>query len=202
VRVRRARPDVPVVGLDLSLTRPAAVRIPAHWSPGDWGSLEWWAGDDVPRVAGHEDDAGRCRRMIWISDRVLDFVVNRSPRTDAVFAEEYAFSQGGPTARKLAENGGVVRVELFRYGRVMRTVVAASARKFLLGKCPQRDPKVYVQAALWGAGAPLAEKLVRKYRGGWEPRTAGAHWGEDECDAFCVANWGRAEIGLTGLTLA
>lgn len=211
MRIRRSvggAKEVPVIGLDLSLKRPAAVCIPAGWKIGDWDELDWWAGDEVPGVDDHGDDVGRCKRLIWISDQVLNFVINRNV-SHHVFAEDYAFSQSGPTARKLAENAGVTRVELYRYGRVMRTVVAASARKLLLGKCPQQDQKLIVQAALYRAGAPVSEKIVRKYvpeyrapKIGGHPRPGRGLWGEDECDAFVVANWGRSEIGLTGLSLA
>lgn len=193
-RLERA-PGPAVVGLDLSLTRPAACRIPGDWEVGDWSRVvvaSWEPA--VPRGDGIDFERARIERLVEIADRVRAFVemgarspgdreVVVEPRVDAVGIESYAYSSSSSSVTKLAELGGVVRVSLFSYGIVPVPVVAASARKLLLGKLPRADQKAWVQAALKRARAPF-----------WED--------DDQADAFCVANWLRAELGGVALVMS
>lgn len=177
---------VPVIGFDLSLSRPAACTIPAGWRLGDWGTLDYRS-VEPPGVGDAADLAGRYRRLSFVARWVIDLLWNeQQPWPDRIqhaFVEEYAFSARSSSVTKLAELGGVVRVAALE-GRhtLLRPVVASQARRLILGRLPAKHAKVAVQQALYRAGAPFAN--------------------DDECDAFVVANFGLSELGLTALTLA
>lgn len=137
------------------------------------------------------DHAARIQRIFhiarelaeWIgpSDNVvlgkLGFDVDACTR---VYVEDYAY---GSIHRgmDLGELGGAVKVALFQLGHVVVPVNQSTARKYLLGKLPQKDRGSAVAVALkdWGADFPNS----------------------DEGDAFVVANYARTEHGLPGLTL-
>jgi Holliday junction resolvasome RuvABC endonuclease subunit len=174
--VRGTRDPATVVGLDLSLTRPAACAIPHDWEIGKWRDLAWTSLETEPVENEHD----RIVRIIKIVGHVRDFaLVNRASNC---FVEQYAFSRRSSSVTKLAELGGHARVEFLTYGRMLQTVVASQARKLLIGKLPPKNAKVMVQQALYAHGAPFPN--------------------DDVCDAFVVANWGRSELGLTALSLA
>ena len=202
-----------VVGLDLSVRRPAACAIPAGWDVGDWSAVtaEAW---DFAEDGDIIDQHARCVRYVKIAGLVRDFVLSHGARPSKkgaqapVFLEDYAFSMFGPASRKLSELGGVVKVELFAHGCTPTVVTASQCRKQLLGKDPAgKGKKAHVQGALWRAGAPIAEELVRKHVGAKDREAlrevlkGQARWGEDECDALTVANAGRAILGMTALFL-
>lgn len=172
-----------VVGFDLSLKAPAACFIPAGWELGDWNRLT------STTYVGHDDALVRTtadglrwqyRRLAKISEWARAFVLTH--RAAHTFVENYAFSKSSSSVTRLAELGGVARVELLTYGRTLIPIVASSARKLILGKVPREDQKVVTQQALWDHGAEFANG--------------------DECDAFVVANAGLSEIGLPFLSLA
>jgi Holliday junction resolvasome RuvABC endonuclease subunit len=165
-----------IVGLDLSLKRPAACAIPRDWELGKWSDLRWTSLETAPVETEHD----RIVRIIKIVGHVREFALEN--RASDCFVEGYAFSARSSSVTKLAELGGHARVEFLSYGRMLRTVVASQARKLLLGKLPQKNAKVMVQQALYAHGAPFSN--------------------DDECDAFVVANFGLSELGLTALTLA
>jgi hypothetical protein len=171
-----------VVGLDLSLQRPAACIIPGRWRVGDWNTVvsQSW---EFSRVEGEGRDfeCRRIARLVEIAATVCHFAAVPGA---AIAAEGYAFSRRSASVTKLAELGGVIRARLAERHRVFLVPVTAStARKFLLGYNPRSEPKKYVQAALRDVGAPF-----------WED--------PDQCDAFACANVYRAELGMVGLTLA
>lgn len=171
-----------VVGLDLSLTSPAAVFIPYDWEPGSWRSISWWTRSfESP---GFEDPAEgyrwNYRRILEITDEIVRFCHHWWPGMVAV--EDYAYSQHSSSVTKLAELGGHVRVSILESLNLTPLPVPASAaRKVLLGRVPRKGAKEAVQRALarHGAGFPNG----------------------DVCDAFSCANFALTEVGLTGLSL-
>jgi Holliday junction resolvasome RuvABC endonuclease subunit len=173
----RTRKRVVVLGLDLSLRRPAAVVIPHSWELGAW--------NDLARLSFEPEepksDRERYMRIGGIVTRMIAFAREHGATYAGV--EDYAFSKSSSSVTKLAELGGHARVEfLHRMGLVLRPVVASQARRQLLGALPRKDAKLAVQVALWSAGAPFAN--------------------DDECDAFCVASFMLTEVGLVALSLA
>lgn len=202
--MRRARPRG-AVGLDLSLSSPAGVCLPPAWRPGDWRGLLAWS-LTTPKVT-EGDERARVDRLVDIGAGVTDFILEShriSGARPAVAIEQYAFSRQSAAVTKLAELGGVVRFLLKQSldfdPIVTRTLTAHQGRQLLLGKVPREDPKLYVQAALWKAGAPLEQKLVEKWTR-WKKRGE-VLWNEDVCDAFVIANVLRAELRLPALCLA
>jgi hypothetical protein len=171
-----------VLGLDLSLTAAAAVYIPWNWED------EGFAWKYVPTAhAGFslKQDASedlKLARLQAICEEILAFA-EKWEITHA-FIEQYAFSMMQSRAHALGEVGGTVKLDLYRkLGVVTVPVVASSARKLLFGKLPAKDAKKHAQARL---------KLIYPDHS----------WSEDEGDAFIVANFGRAEVGLPMLTCA
>ena len=178
MRTRRAIP--PCVGLDLSLTGPAAAFIPGGWEIGDWRDLEVAAWQ--PPVPEDPNDLNALYwRLAWIRDRVCEFVDRKAVPVVAI--ESYAFAARSSSVTKLAELGGVVRVALWERGIVARSITASSARKLLLGKLPRKDAKTATHAALYGAGCPKA-------------------WSGDVLDAIAIANLMLSDQGAPALTLA
>lgn len=180
-----------VLGLDLSLGAPAACVLSSMWKPGYWllKSACWKSEIDEFMKArldnGWPIERARIERLDFIAKRVAQFArLNNatSMNNAAIFVEGYAF--GSQNAREaLAELGGVVKLFLLKdLGIVVRPIVAASARKTLLGKVPSKktsgvEVKDYVN-----------EKLARM---GARFKTM------DEGDAFVIANAGRAALGLS-----
>ena len=180
VRVRRVVAPRPVIGLDLSLTAPAACRIPVGWEIGDWSALEV-AAWQPPAPAGPDDLDGLYRRLSWITSAVSEFCARRTRPVVAI--ESYAFAARSSSVTKLAELGGCVRVILWQSGIVARPITASSARKLLLGKLPRKGAKDAAQLALWGAGCPKS-------------------WSGDVLDALTIANLQLSDLGAPALTLA
>jgi hypothetical protein len=179
-RVRVTGPTI--IGLDLSLRGPAAVAIPFDWAF-DWKLQHATFGYELKEPT----EETRIERLLTISRDVRMFIRRNLPKGAAdasgvkVYVENYAFSRSSSSVTKLAELGGIVRGEVWReFGLTLTPVTASSARKLFLGHCP-KGAKEMVEAELAGLDAPFK--------------------GNDECDAFVVANFGRAEHGLAAFTL-
>ena len=91
-------------------------------------------------------------------------------RVRHVFAEGYTFGAFGASHYQLAELGGAVLFAFAQRGILVRRINVSTARKYLLGKVPKKNPKPIVCATLKRAGLTLAT--------------------DDEYDAFVVANAG------------
>lgn len=166
-----------VVGLDLSLTCPGVCIIPPNWIGRD-------GEPDMHKVmVSHKlidytprDDHQRAERLLMIESWASDFYL-----PNRVFAIESLPSHGAFAIVQLAELHGVIR-RWFRMGECdLRTAPQATARKLFMGELPKKDQKVMVQ------------KTVQSLDGC-------SSWTGDECDAFVVANWLRAELGLSFLS--
>ena len=186
MRTRRSVP--PCVGLDLSLTAPAACRIPPGWEIGDWGALDVEAWEPPAAPEDPLDYDALYFRLSWITRRVVDFCLPLSvtagvERRPVVAIENYGFSRRSSSVTKLAELGGAVRVALWDAGIIARPITASAGRKLLLGKVPVKGQKARAQAALWGAGCPKT-------------------WSGDVLDAFACANLALSDQGVPALTLA
>lgn len=174
-----------VVGLDLSLTRPGACFLPTRWQVGDWAPVavaRWQYTDETENWPEGALDR-QYDRLDYYADKVCTFVREHAARY--AYVEEYAFSKRLQGQRALAELGGVVRRDLYLLGVTLVPVTASAARKVLLGRNPQgKDQKLQTHLKLFGkrCGAPKT-------------------WCEDEADAFCIANYGRTELGLPALVL-
>lgn len=166
-----------ILGLDLSLSFPAAVFLPAGWKIGDWKrviafsfetpSPESWVGHYV-RI--HD---------IWCE---LDAFADRHGAEDIVF-EDYAFGASSSSVTKLAELGGYVRTQFLEwrgYEVVVSALTATHARKILLGKVPKGAKKL-VEQSLKKVGAPFKN--------------------DNETDAFCCANARLSDLGYPCLML-
>ncbi len=163
-----------VLGLDLSLSSAGMVAVPASWD-GDWDRVARLSvGEVVPNGAPESRRIGRLHR---ISSEILAFAERNRCTVAAI--EGYAF--GAKFSREvLGELTGAVKLALAtRGGLVIEDVVPApSARKVMLGKNPARDPKPVVRAFLEDRGLPVG-------------------WTDDEVDAFVIANWKLADLGVS-----
>jgi hypothetical protein len=178
-----------VVGFDLSLTAPAAVALPLDWHPGTWKHVKAWLGRP-PTPKGQDDLKGQLDRYIAIAQWASDCVRELGPASSKAircYVENYGFSANTANASRIQESGGAVKILLYqRFGLVLQPVTSSAARKLTLGFNPRRpkhDPKVAVQSAVFSFGAPKT-------------------WGENECDAFLVAQFGLSEEGGKILTLS
>ena len=170
-----------VVGLDLSLRRSAACFIPADWEPFVHGEVNWRAlktmtvGHDLKKDATPKEKAARLGK---IASSISEWV---SEQAEVAF-EDYAYGMAGHSGMMLAELGGAVKYALYTDLNIgVVPVNQSTARKFLLGKLPQKDRASVVVAKLEEWGCPFATS--------------------DEKDAFVIANYWRTELGMPGLTL-
>lgn len=161
-----------VMGLDLSLRAAAAVVVPADWD-GDWKRVHSKVIGEA--LSNEATLAERAMRNWSLSKQLSCFAINHHV-TD-VFIEGYAFGKGGrsDSVHKLAELGGVVKLELVLQNRNIHIAHMGTARKLLLGKCPRQGAKMAVFDAFVAAGKRF-ESL-------------------DESDAMACANYGLAELG-------
>jgi hypothetical protein len=177
-----------VIGFDLSLRAPAAVALPKDWRPGDWKSVRAW----LLKTKAPEDGAdqiGQMKRYLEISDwavEVVGLIFKRSSRI-SLYVEDYGYSKNNKNAAHIMESGGIVRADIWRrFGVPMTNVSASHARKLAFGFNPRRpayDPKVFIQDTVFNTfKAPKA-------------------WGENECDAFLIAQAGLSDLGGLILTL-
>jgi Holliday junction resolvasome RuvABC endonuclease subunit len=167
-----------VLGLDLSLRGAGLVAVPVDWG-GNWTRIDRaTVGHPLHRDAS---DADRIGRLVRLSGEIVAFAERYGCMTAAV--EQYSFTSRHAHAHSLGELGGVVKVLLTsRVGIPVESVPAASARKLLLGRVPRKDVKAHTRAALTRMGLPAA-------------------WGDDEADAFVVANWVLAGLGGSALAV-
>lgn len=183
-----------VVGIDQSTKRTAIVIIPPDWTIGAWDELLYRCVEVEKEPAREEfQDAqlyyrARTQRLSVIAIRAGEYIRERTgvSANARVFIEDYAYSMWGKSASVslLVElRATIAHWMLVHRGIGVVPVVASSARKLLLGKCPQSDPKGFVQAAFKEVHAPF-----------WD--------NDDLCDAMAVANFGLSELGRTALTLA
>lgn len=167
-----------VLGLDLSLRSAAGCALGANWRPGEWGAQTLVCGSGLTVTA---TPAERAARLHDVAHRLASFAA--SVRADAVFVEDYAYGLAGRGGMMLAELGGAVKFEFHRLGLPpVVPVNASTARKYLLGaRMPRKGAAVATHRLLGELGCPFGTS--------------------DERDAFVVANYGRTELGLPGLTL-
>ena len=154
-----------MIGLDLSLRRPAAVRCPDPWS-GQWEAVTV----SVPSIPAVKKDASDMPRLNALYRWAL--VLAGHHVGERVFREAPAFDAHRGHAK--GEGLGVVRLGLF-LGGIDETVQvnASQARKLLLGYNPtsRQLAKKVVMSAWWALGFPWSDD-------------------EDLCDAMTVLNWG------------
>ncbi len=157
------------MGLDLSLTAPAAAVLPRGWKPGQWNIPTKVFDGGITRDEG---------RLMMIRDGVAHYAAKHY--VTHVFIEGYSY--GSQNAREaLGELGGVIKVALWEIGLQAVPIPTSSARKTLLGTIKRSSLagakiKDYVNAQLAKMGAQFPTM--------------------DEGDAFVVANAGRASLGL------
>lgn len=172
-----APPHRGIVGLDLSLRRPGVCGLSGSWSP-----VDPWANVDVEAFPEVKDTGSK--RLLRITQGVEGFVEKLAGdprRPPAVFVEQHAFGMaGGSFALERAELVGAVKVMVLRrWGVEVIPIVASSARKLLFGpqrRMSTREWKPFIHASFREMGAP-------------------GPWGEDERDAFVIANAGRHLLG-------
>ncbi len=173
-----------VLGLDLSLTRAAAVLVPVGFQ-GDFATVQ-------TAIAGHGlrgevSPTTRDARCLDVAHTVEEFVAG--VRVAGAYVEDYAFSNSHGS-HQLGELRGVLRRTLIaRYGWAPVPVNQATVRKLFFGKVPKKPEgartdwlKNFLLASVREAGAPFRH--------------------HDEADAFLVANYGLTECGGVALTLA
>lgn len=167
-----------IIGLDLSLRAAAACAIPLDWDGMDLSKLRTTT---VGRPVEGDDERAHLLRLHDIAEEIRAFVWLHTPL--AVYVEQYAFGSSGAHAARIREGGGVVKYRLFRKCNVVcEPVVASSARKTLLVKCPRSDAKKFVV------------KNMRRLEG------IAREWSEDEIDAFVIANHGMALLGRSAMS--
>lgn len=179
-----AEPRAYVLGLDLSLSRTAAILLPVDFR-GDFAEV-------VTAVAGHglhttADELARDARCLEVAQTVEELV--HGVRVAGAFVEGYAFARSG-APHALGELRAVVRrVLVARYGWAPVPVSQSAARKLFFGRAPRapegggrRWLKNYILASVRACGAPFQH--------------------DDEADAFLIANFGLTEVGGVALTCA
>jgi hypothetical protein len=168
---------ISVIGIDLSLRRTAAVHLPADWIPGTWDGVQSMVSEQEG-VEGRDPEA-HAYRLHAIAERLATFI--GVCKVKHVYCEDHAYGLAGRGGVTLAELAGAVKGRLFARGVVVIPVNMMTARKLLLGKLPRKGAATAVQDALKQMGSPFE--------------------GSDEGDAWTVANWGRTELGMAGVTL-
>ena len=156
------------IGLDLSLTNPAACRIPLDWDC-DMRRVEVWH-MRTPDKFGQSDNEQALRRR-YIAERVASECSLRS----CSIAIESLPTRKAFALVPLAQLQGVVRDALLLHD--IHTAPQSTARKLFLGNLPASDIKETVR------------RTVQSFPGC-------AHWTGDECDAFVAANWLLSELGV------
>ncbi len=174
-----------ILGLDLSLTAPAAVVLGERWDPtcafeASIDSRCWKAKlAEMAREQSKKADWPMVRWnaiAVWLIEYAVTFEVTH------VFVEDYAYSAQATAGRALAELGGVVKFRMWReLNRIVHPVNMASARKTLLGRVPAKRT----------SGIAVKDFVNSKLA------QMGARFGTlDEGDAFVIANHARSLLGL------
>lgn len=166
------------MGLDLSLRSSAACVIEEFWKPGEW------ADGIATKVVGYgikeKTPFDSATRLVNIVTVLVDFA--RWTRPAYVYVEDYAYGLAGRSGMVLAELGGAVKYRFMEeLGVTVVPVNMSTARKYLLGKLPPRDRVEMTHRHMNEIGCPFGTS--------------------DEKDAWIVANYGRTEAGLPGLSL-
>lgn len=168
-----------ILGLDLSERCTGAVLLLDGWledGAPQWERVRTWTGDvpdrstDHARLRGHRSLARQLRALAedW--------------QATVVGVEAPAYAQRSTSAHWLAGLQCVVREHLGRDRDSVPIVVASSARKTLLGRCPRSNVKDHVMALLGRLGCPFASH-------------------PDLADAFAVANHLSSLEGLPFITI-
>lgn len=172
-----------VLGLDLSLTRSAAVLVPV--GARDFAGVRALSVGATLRADATETarDA-RCYRIAC----ALSAFAAGVPIAGA-FVESYAFGMAN-RAHHLGELRGVVRRRLLEHKGVGLTPVHASQARALYFARPLKKPP--------GARTDWLKNYILG-----STREAGASFANhDEADAFMIANFGLSEVGAAAFTLA
>lgn len=176
--------------MDLSLTRTAAVFLPAGWDPRDpWKGVRWAV--IAPKVDEDERSPGKARalRLSAIASDAMLFV--QQCRARHVACEDHAFGMASGGAKWKAEVHGAVKCYFWVVGGlVVESLNIASCRKTLMGKLPRKGAGVAVATRIYDMAPPWAKGL---------PRTKVP---ADEGDAFAVANHTRSLLGFTFASFA
>jgi hypothetical protein len=173
MRLAKARP---VVGIDLSLTRAAAVYLREDWVPGSWAGVESMVVGEALEKASLAELAGRLAKN---ARRLTEFAARRDRDGLLVAVEDLVGGLAGKGGLRLAGLDGALKAFLFEAGIVATPINVSTARKTLLGKVPQGKgaAPAAVQAVLARMGSPWA--------------------GSDQGDAWCIANHLRSIAGMS-----
>ncbi len=169
-----------VVGLDLSLTGTGVVVLDAPAKPGTMARLHH---TELIKVKGGDH---RIYRVATIADYVNQQVERLAKRRRVhVFVEGYSFNSA-QRSHHLGELGGVVRLFILGLKKtgveLHPDVPPATWRKYLLGKNPPKGAKK--------AAHDVLAKVLE-----------GHDMNGDQLDAYGVANFGVASLGLTGVSV-
>ncbi len=162
-----------IVGIDSSMLALGLCAVPNDFTLGDWSRVK--ARTIVTKPGTHD-----IIRFEHLAHCVVSFCASVEP--DEIFIEDALVYRGN--TKRICKLSGIIEHEIYRNLAILpRLVNVSSARKLLLGSVPQRD---------------LAKKVVEE-----SLRSLGAHFEDDaQADAFCVANFGRSEMGLWALAAA
>lgn len=169
--MRTKRPSS-VLGLDLSLTRTAAVLLPTDWA-GDWGDVRvLTSGASLPNDASEMMRNARIVHIVNDLDSFLD-----DTTVEAAFVEGYSFGNA-QRAHQLGELRGVVRWHLVRrFQLAPKPVAPSSVRKLFFGAVPKERGDALKKHILSTVNALGAEFKSH-----------------DVADAFLVANYGLTDV--------
>ncbi len=186
---KRASP-VGVIGIDLSLTRPAAVYLPPNWSPANlWRGVSWMSLGEKLVEAGFSEDKPRftAERLRFIAVELLNFV--RRVGAKHVAMEDHAYHAGRGGAMAGAELHGAVKFCFYEMaGIVVQPVNIMTARKLFLGtRMPGKGARELVHEELGRLDPPWRQK------DGQVP--------SDEGDALLVASYLRSSLGLVAMVV-
>lgn len=186
-----------IVGLDLSLRGPAGCVIPPGWDGldlsrirmGRFGPGEIKKPEEKDQVVRNASIAADVAAFVRANASLATLFDDGRPRIH-VYVEDYAYSAGNAGAHKLAEMRGVVKH--FLYSDLLLTmepVNISTGRKTLLQLVPRRE-----KGGKKIDAKEFVERNVRRLKG------ETFYWTLDEIDAFCVANYGRAMLGLVHMS--
>lgn len=174
------------MGIDLSLRSAGAVVLGPRWDPAKPWGLHLHATRVGYELAEPTPEA-KAKRLFDIAEGLYAFAWEHEV-TD-VFIEDYAFGLAGNSGIAIAEVGGAVKSFFFNgvwdgptgCRLIVRPANISTVRKFLLGKLPKNSKVRTHQLLKDEMGCPFKTS--------------------DERDAFVVANYGRSELGLPGISL-
>jgi Holliday junction resolvasome RuvABC endonuclease subunit len=156
-------PRTIIAGLDLSLSRSAAVVGRLYRGAVDAVDTEVWTGADGL------SEMDRIHASVRIADGIVAWLEDR--KVSHVWIEGYAYSRSGRATHVLAEHGGIVRARIGRSGIAFSSAEQTDVRKWLLGDLKRTAPiKDRVRAELERRGLKFDS--------------------EDEYDAAAVMLWG------------